>query len=103
MSSTHGHDLAFVMKGMCQDVVEDKRGSSKCNISIWKMQLGTAVDGLVRQTRQITVSLAAALLLQESSVCDCRIIRCLAINITETLKSMNPKALTVEDMNHLLP
>jgi len=46
--ATRGHDLAFVMEGVGEDVMKDQRGSADGDISVGKAQLRIGVELLIR-------------------------------------------------------
>ena len=50
-STTHGNDLAFVMKGMGQDMMKDERRSADCDLPIGEMKLRIGIELLIRQVR----------------------------------------------------
>ena len=47
--AAHGDDLAFVMEGVGEDVVEDERRGADGGVSVGKMQLRVAVEVLLAE------------------------------------------------------
>jgi hypothetical protein len=47
---THSNNLALVVKGIGQDMVEDECRSADGDVSIWKMKFRLLVKLLIRQT-----------------------------------------------------
>lgn len=99
--TAHRNDLAFVMEGMGQHVVEDQCRSAEGGVSIGEMQFRICIELLIGQARQVRLSLSVDLLLEESGIRDGRIFGRVAIGIPESLQRVNPKSFAVEDMNHL--
>jgi hypothetical protein len=101
--AAHSDDLAFVMEGMGQNVVDYERRSADRSVSIGEMKFRISIEPLICQARQVRSSLPADFLLQESGIRDGRALGTVAIDILKPLERVNPKPLAVEDMNHLLP
>ena len=72
--TAHGNDLAFVMKGMRQHMMKDKRRSADGDVPIGEMQLRIGIELLIGQGRQISMGRLADFLLQESYIGDDRAI-----------------------------
>ena len=53
--TTHGNDLAFVMKGMGQYMMKDERRSADGDVPIGEMKFRIGVELLIRQVRQVRV------------------------------------------------
>jgi hypothetical protein len=70
--TTHGNDLAFVMKGVSQDMMKDERGCADGNVAVGKMKFRISIELLIRQGRQIRVGPLTDFLLQESCIGDGR-------------------------------
>ncbi len=47
--SAHGDDLAFVMEGVGEDVVEDERRGADGGVSVGEMHLRVAVEVLLAE------------------------------------------------------
>lgn len=70
--TTHGNDLAFVMKGMGQDMMKDERRSADGDVPIWEMKFRIGVELLIRHVRQIRLGSPNNFLLEESRISDGR-------------------------------
>jgi hypothetical protein len=70
--TTHGNDLAFVMKGMRQDMMKDERRSADGDVPIGEMKLRIGIELLIGQIRQISMGRLADFFLQESYIGDNR-------------------------------
>ena len=57
--SAHGDNLALVMEGMGQNMMQDERWTADGKVSIRKAQLYVAADLLIRQAGQICEGLLA--------------------------------------------
>jgi Phosphohydrolase-associated domain len=66
--TAHGNDLAFVMKGMRQDMMKDERRGADGDPAIGEMKLRIDIESLIGQGRQIGVGRLVDFLLQESYV-----------------------------------
>ena len=70
--TTHGSDLAFVMKGMSQHVMKNQSRSADGDVPIREMKFSIRVELLIRQVRQIRVSPLSDFLLKDSRIGDHR-------------------------------
>lgn len=61
--AAHRNDLAFVVKGVCEDMVEDECWSPNGAVSIGKMKLRVGVELLIRQGGEIRLGAADDFLL----------------------------------------
>src|SRR6516225_6185293 len=90
--STHGYDLALVMKGMGQDMVEDERRSADGDITIREIKFGVTVKLPIRQSRQISMSLLDDFLLEESRVRDRGTLVGTTIDVRKPLYRVDPES-----------
>jgi hypothetical protein len=70
--TTHGNDLALVMKGMGQDMMKNKRRRADGDVSIGETKFRIGIEMLIGQVRQIRVGSPNDVLLQESRISDGR-------------------------------
>jgi hypothetical protein len=99
--TTHGNDLAFVVKGMGQDMMKDERRSTVSDVPIGEMKFCLSVEPFIGQVRQIGVGPLTYLLLQESRIGDGGAFLRVPVDVRKTLKRVDPKSFAVEDMNSL--
>jgi hypothetical protein len=99
--TAHGNDLAFVMKGMRQDMMKDERRSADGDVPIGEMKFRIGIELLIGQVRQISMGQLTHFLLQESYIGDERAFFRGPVGVPEALERVNPKPLTVENMNRL--
>jgi hypothetical protein len=99
--TTHSNDLAFVMKGMGQDMMKDERRSADGDVPIGEMKFRISVELLIGQVRQISVGPPADFLLQESHIGDGRAFLRVPVGVPQPLERVNPKPFAVENMNCL--
>jgi len=62
--TTHGNDLAFVMKGMGQHMMKDGRRSADRDGPIGEMKIRIGVELFIRQVRQARVGSPNSFLLE---------------------------------------
>jgi hypothetical protein len=70
--TAHGNDLAFVMEGMRQDMMKNKRRGADGDVPIGEMKLCIGIELLIGQGRQVTMGRLADFLLQEFYICEDR-------------------------------
>ena len=80
--ATHGNDLAFVMKGMGQDMMKDERRSADGDVPIGEMKFRIGVELLIRQVRQVRVGSPNSFLLEESRIGDGKKILRLPVDVS---------------------
>jgi|SRR5580692_7854773 len=68
--SAHSDDFALVVKGMGQNMVKDECRSANGDFSVGEMKFLSRIELLIRQTRQIGVSLPADFLLEVPRIGD---------------------------------
>jgi len=100
--AAHGHHLAFVVKRMCQEMVEDERRGADRAVSIRETQFRIGVEALVGQPRQILHGLSRDFPLQESGVRDCGALGWTLVRVREPLERVNPESFAVQYVEHLL-
>jgi hypothetical protein len=99
--TTHGNNLAFVMKGMRKDMMKDERRSADGNVPIGEMKLGIGIELLIGQVRQISMRRLPDFLLQESQIDDGRAFFRGSVSVPKSPERVNPKPFAVENMNCL--
>ena len=80
--TTHGDDLAFVMKSMRQDMMKDERRSADGDVPIGEMKFRIGVELLIRQVRQVRVGSPNSFLLEESRIGDGKKIHRLPVDVS---------------------
>jgi len=100
--ATHGHNLALVMEGMRQDMMNDEGWSADGTTPIRITQLHISIELLIRQSRQIREGLFTDFALQESGISDGGVVAWIPIAISPSLKRVDPESFAIENMNHLL-
>jgi hypothetical protein len=53
--TAHGNDLAFVMEGMRQDMMKDKRRSADGDVPIGEMKLHIGIELVIGQVRHVSM------------------------------------------------
>jgi len=100
--AAHGNYLAFVMKGVGEDVMKNKGRSANGVVSVRKIELCLGVQLLLSQPSEILERSISGFPLKTNGVSDGRKFRWLGIDVIASLKDADPEAFAIEDVNHLL-
>jgi len=101
--AAHRDDLAFVMKSVGQDVMQDECGRADGDVSVGETELLIRVELLIGEGGKIRLGLLTDLLLQKPGVRKRGTFGRIPINIGKSLQDVNPESFAVEDVDHLVP
>ena len=96
-----GDDLALVMKGMGQHVMQHQRRGAHGDVAIGKMKFGIGVELLIGQGREVGVRPLADLLLQDPGIGYGGAFFRIPIDVRLPLEGTDPESFAVEDVDHL--
>jgi len=99
--TTHCDDLAFVMEGVGEDVMEDECRSADSRVTVGEVKFGVRVQLLVGESGQVLVCAPNDCLLERNSIRNPREVGGDAIDVTEPLQCMDPETFAIEDVDHL--
>jgi len=101
--AAHGHNLALVMKGMGQHMMQNQRRRPVRHLAAGKTQLSIAVELLLGQAGQIIERLRSRLALQGSRFGKARPSRRIPVSRRNSLQPPHPSRFTPQQVNHLIP
>jgi len=100
--AAHGNNLALVMEGVGEDVMENEGRSAHGMVSVRKIKLCRRVQLLLGQPREILQRSISDFFLKTNGISDRRKFIWISIKVRESLKNADPEAFAIKDVNHLL-